>query len=604
MNELYNENAGNELHPAFAAAADENADAAFPGVKKEEKPVKLTSAESDLRSTRLRLTESKVYRLPEFQLEEDMLVPDTRPDLEKIVCMTAEPEISSCETFVRQDEKAVIRVSGSFKIFTLYLPSGERRRLISVNNSIPFRYESEINNTPEGEIYVETVDSSLESRVINERKVRITAGAVFEVKEFSDREIELLEGVRNDDLLLKKEKVCFTDLALRRTEIIDIEESIRLKDSLPAPGRILKYDVNVVENHRQMAKGKAVVEAAVYYSILYLPETAESEESAARNTEGESTIPVFFRGKTEFTHFIRLPELKDMETAGSAVNFKVLSSDIGLRRAAGAGTDSLAPAGASAQPGAVSSDPAPVSDARGGSFVITASIAAELQLYRSIEREIVTDMYHRTKEIEFSSASFEISELCGTASAEITVRDMLSIPESRGSAASVPYISVKPTGVTATAENNRVTVEGRLQLDILFTDETAGEIAEWRTAVPFRTSCELAGVLPSGRTECSMSLKDIWFDRVNSQQIDFNCGIALKISAWNRFPGSFIDKVCYVETDEEPSAASGITVYMTSPGDTLWSIAKKFRTTVDELCTVNEIEDTGMLPPGSRIIIV
>ena len=121
-------------------------------------------------------------------------------------------------------------------------------------------------------------------------------------------------------------------MAQRRTDTTDIREKIRLKESYPEPESILHYDVNVVEEHRQIAKGKAVIEASLYYSILYMPVSdAASKEDQDGKGNAVGGAPVYVRGKTDFTQFLRLPDIKDDETAGSIIKFDILSSDISLR---------------------------------------------------------------------------------------------------------------------------------------------------------------------------------------------------------------------------------------------------------------------------------
>ncbi|MBQ5399156.1 MAG: LysM peptidoglycan-binding domain-containing protein [Ruminococcus sp.] len=53
-----------------------------------------------------------------------------------------------------------------------------------------------------------------------------------------------------------------------------------------------------------------------------------------------------------------------------------------------------------------------------------------------------------------------------------------------------------------------------------------------------------------------------------------------------------------VDTEEK----SGF-VYVTRPGDTLWSIAQRFGTTVDELAKKNGMCNPNMLYPGTRLLI-
>lgn len=161
-----------------------------------------------------------------------------------------------------------------------------------------------------------------QAKVINERKIRISTGASFIAWKYGETEIELLEGVRDDSLLLKKECVRFTDMAQRRTDTTDIREKIRLKESYPEPESILHYDVNVVEEHRQIAKGKAVIEASLYYSILYMPVSdAASKEDQDGKGNAVGGAPVYVRRKNRFYSVSETAGYKDDETAGSIIKF-------------------------------------------------------------------------------------------------------------------------------------------------------------------------------------------------------------------------------------------------------------------------------------------
>ncbi|MFR8103867.1 MAG: LysM peptidoglycan-binding domain-containing protein [Clostridia bacterium] len=46
-----------------------------------------------------------------------------------------------------------------------------------------------------------------------------------------------------------------------------------------------------------------------------------------------------------------------------------------------------------------------------------------------------------------------------------------------------------------------------------------------------------------------------------------------------------------------------IIIYFVKPGDTLWSIAKRFRSTVDSIAKVNDIEDPNVIYAGQQLFI-
>lgn len=56
-------------------------------------------------------------------------------------------------------------------------------------------------------------------------------------------------------------------------------------------------------------------------------------------------------------------------------------------------------------------------------------------------------------------------------------------------------------------------------------------------------------------------------------------------------------------SEEEIQKNASITIYIISEGDTLWNLAKKYSTTVDEIVRINEIEDPNFLMAGEKILI-
>jgi LysM repeat protein len=47
-----------------------------------------------------------------------------------------------------------------------------------------------------------------------------------------------------------------------------------------------------------------------------------------------------------------------------------------------------------------------------------------------------------------------------------------------------------------------------------------------------------------------------------------------------------------------------VTIYMVQKGDTLWSIAKRYNTTVDALAKLNNIENPSKVANGTKIMIL
>ena len=54
---------------------------------------------------------------------------------------------------------------------------------------------------------------------------------------------------------------------------------------------------------------------------------------------------------------------------------------------------------------------------------------------------------------------------------------------------------------------------------------------------------------------------------------------------------------------EKPQKKASIIIYVVGEGDTLWSLAKKYNTTVADLAKINSFEESDHIETGQKIII-
>ena len=51
-------------------------------------------------------------------------------------------------------------------------------------------------------------------------------------------------------------------------------------------------------------------------------------------------------------------------------------------------------------------------------------------------------------------------------------------------------------------------------------------------------------------------------------------------------------------------AMPGILIYMVKPGDELWDIARKYHTSIEEICTLNGLKENQEPSPGTPLLVV
>ena len=65
---------------------------------------------------------------------------------------------------------------------------------------------------------------------------------------------------------------------------------------------------------------------------------------------------------------------------------------------------------------------------------------------------------------------------------------------------------------------------------------------------------------------------------------------------------SIIDKIEDMALDL--SNLDSINLYVVKPGDTLWKIAKKYKTSVDKIVKINNIENPAEIDVGQKILVI
>ncbi len=549
-------------------------------------PAKIVPMVGSALSSKLKLVDMKRKEPLRMTVEEDILVPDVKPDLARILAMDGKIRLSEREIHTGQTETDRIRISGDLVLQTLYVPEhlADGEPIVAIESRIPFKNEAEMKAGPYSDLAVSSSIESIDFTVINERKFRVRAAVVFGLKEYSSVDVEVFEGVRDEEVQMLKEKINLTDVAMRKTEPFEIKDDLMLKENMPEILKILKYDVNVVENHKQITKEKAVINASVYCNIMYLgaegnPEAVKAEE-AETAPEGEA-VPVLYQGKTEFTQFIRLDgdnNPNDQNPAGSKVNFNITSLNLTAKED-GNGKRNL--------------------------FGLDMNVDTGLELYKNIEKEVVTDVYHHMKEVQIETDEIGVMALGGSGVAEISAREIVNIPERYGNVDKIVYLSGNISEKRSFIDQTKSIVEGVVTVNLICTSadnkKTAFNVTQ---EIPFRSAMEIPGITPEMTASNDIVLKELWFDKINNKQIEVNAGILVNTAVSSQKKHQLVKNISFLDSPQDSNPLPGIILYIARTGDTIWKIAKKYRTTIDEIRKINEIEMGKEIKPGTKLLIV
>ncbi len=558
--------------PVLAAEAEEiatgpEAEAAAVPVHLPQKPLPVHGEEATDRQQSRKVKYTDFRRLSPIiiSVEEDVLITDTKPDMVQILgaegsCQLAERSVSSGAHGAQS-----MRVTGDLKVQVLYMAENDENEpaVVSLDTKVLFREDCTVKGEPDSVIALCADIQSLECERISERKFRVRAAVEISMREYCEKEMELFDGVDKEELQLLQDEIQFTDVAMRKTEVMEVSEEIKLKEGSPEIDKILCYSINLAENHKQVSGDKVMINVAVYLNVLY-------------RSDG---CPVFYRCKTEFTQFIRIDGGGfDYPLVAGRAFFDVLDCSLTVKR-----------------------------DEDGFYNILCLNIDVEttLEYYRQVQEPCIVDMYHYSKDVSFQRTRRELNCFCGSAAVDIPMREIFDVPDRYGNAEQVLYVSGSPKIKDQVGSQGKIVVEGVLPVSLICVGGESGKLPfSIERELEFRASLDIPGCAGTAEPDSRAVLKDIWFDQINDRQIAVNAEIGVSGYVFEKTSPDLIHTVSVTDREKGAGPEPSIIVYAAKPGDTVWKVAKKYHAPVSKIRTVNELNDREEIGAGDKILIV
>ena len=162
--------------------------------------------------------------------------------------------------------------------------------------------------------------------------------------------------------------------------------------------------------------------------------------------------------------------------------------------------------------------------------------------------------------------------------------------------------SAQISQLTGSAEKGRIVIEGSVTAKLLALDEDENPFVI-DSVVPLRGSLEMAEAAEGLDVNVTAAIKEFWFDSINSRQMEINAGVSLEV--WTRSHETFrtIENLCFVE-NKEPHKHIPMAIYVVGCDDTLWDIAKRYKSNSEVLSQLNQLDADKPLSEGTKLFII
>ncbi len=479
-------------------------------------------------------------------LEQDILVPDSKPDVMKIVQVEAVPYIANTDVY-----DGGIRVSGEITYYIIYRSMDEDKTR-GITATYPFTQSI---NVPEvKKNMIESVKAAVRNIVYslpNERKIGIKIEMVYKYTVKENMDVSVITGMEGEeDIESKKVSDTFYNVIDAKDEIIDTTEDIIMSDSTPKIGEILRVGAGITNTDYKVSYNKILVKGDISLEIMYVEQDTKNVFTY--------TTEVPFAGMIEFEN---IKEEYKWDIKYALRNLELTLNENNILNA-------------------------------------KAEINVNVVLYEEKEITYIKDFYSTKNNLKYDAKDVVIVKNKDIVNKTITLKENVGTTDIKNKVTTTT-ISTEQLNTKVVGEN--LYVDGVVKVGVTFVNQETGILENKTYDLLTDTTVPLGKDVKEENVEVTIKVISKAVSNVNGN-VEANVNLEFIVAVEN------IDKVVLIEeiTDEDVNEdnLNSMYVYIIKKGDTLWDIAKKYKTTVDKIANINNITDENKLDIGQKILIV
>ncbi len=482
-----------------------------------------------------------------IMVETDCVVPDIKPDILNTISTTGTVCIYKKEVL---DGK--VKLEGTINTYVIYIADNENAEIRSINTNVDFSNTIDVENAREGMILEENCKLKLiECRVLNGRKINIKAVIDVDLKVSSNENMEFVRQISDiNDVQLLNEQMQINSLLGNGNTVAYAKDTLMI-DDVDDLAEIMKVNVDIKNKDTKISYNKVLVKADANVKIMYL--TADGRVNSISNL-----IPIM--------GFIDVPNITDDNLCD--VSYEVKNLII--------------------KPNSVEEH----------SVYVEIEIAVNCNVYETKELNIIQDLYSPTTNLVYKQKMIQAM------SQKTILKDMCPIRETQFVSeignGKIYDVDIACTTLNRNVLKDKIMYDGELELKFAFARED-NKLNIKTINLPFNYNMECNGVNSNSQVDTQMEINSQDFVVLPDGSIDIKIDVDFVANVSNTRNINVIEQID-VEENRNFERFS-VVIYFVKPGDTLWKIAKEFKSTVSNIAKLNDIENENNINVGEQLFI-
>ncbi len=492
-------------------------------------------------------------------IENDVIVPDYKADVAGIVLTDAEVFLQKADP-----SKDKINVKGVLRYNVIYTEDSERQLADSITGDIEFSEElSAAGCTQDMRVRLKCSVEHIDCRILNGRKLNVKAVTAFSYDIMRQQALDVISDIEGlDDLQVKRQGV---DINIFKGSVSDsfvIKEMLEVPGGKPSIANVLSNDLRFSDIEYRLVDNKLIIKGNVHVSSMYV---SEDEEMPVQYMEHE--VP--------FSQFVDIPGADEDSQCDAFIRVKDASFAIG-------------------------------ENADNEKKVIEAYLDIEVNAQAHSQRtmDVVSDVYSPTRQVSIKTGSIVHDSGVRKASRQLPLRENFLLGQEEAEIHEIISVKAVPVISDCIASEGKITVEGLVRCSAVYSGGSdSGAVSGNVKEIGFKQVFDMDGVAAGQLCEAAADIEYITYNLMSANEMELRVSLDITASAGLT---DAIPVIEYAEARNEPDAAASpysVILYFARQDDSLWSIAKKYRTTTKEIEAANDLEPDSVIKEGQQILI-
>lgn len=494
----------------------------------------------------LTLNENYPDMLNSFFMEGDVIIPDAKPDVDNILFVDALPMV---DDYIANSGQ--ITVTGNCEFNILYTSDQTPNEIYRISTSIPFKNSFAVKDlTPDSNLTLCILPTKTSSLILNSRKISVSAELDMKLNFSNPYTVSYVEKVPENstiNVISKNEDICNFVTSLKQTTTV--KDTVMLETNMPNIKDIIKYSARITNEESAVSNGKIMLKGDLQVTIYYIA------DNSCEIYHVDATIP--------FTSFIDHKDAQDsffcnVSTNVQTISLKILSDSDELMRV----------------------------------IEVCAVLESVVDVFYTETIPVIEDIYDTQTNLIPEHQQVNCCFCNKPTSEEISLRHTVTIPEDEAIKILAAFGRIKQISLNEEDEKN--ILSGTIDVTILYQTNNAVKNISFDLPLEHILSTPISNI------------QTAYINSIDVSEIDqdrFDVKISLKLMGRNSEMKE-LDLIKDITEPETPlERRIGITIYFVKPNDTLWKIAKRFRTTIDKIAEMNHLTNPDHIEAGKALIL-